>query len=112
MHVELSSKTEKGAALRFAVSDTGIGIPADKQAVLFQKFGQGDASTSRRYGGTGLGLAISKDLVERMGGEIGLISVEGKGSEFWFTVRLETAADTVEQPEIAKTIHKLTDARR
>ena len=92
--VELSSQTGRRIAPRFAIRDTGIGIPTDKQAVLFQKFGQGDASTSRRYGGTGLGLAISKDLVERMGGEIGLISEEDKGSEFWFTVELETAPDS------------------
>ncbi len=82
------SASETDAVIRCSVKDTGIGIPADKQAMLFNKFTQVDASTTRRYGGTGLGLAISKQLVEHMGGEIGLVSEEGRGAEFWFTVRV------------------------
>jgi signal transduction histidine kinase/DNA-binding response OmpR family regulator len=92
LRVSLAAQDANRATLRFAVCDTGIGIPKDKLGLLFNKFSQVDASTSRQYGGTGLGLAISKQLSEMMGGEIGVISEDGKGSEFWFTVRLEKQA--------------------
>ena len=74
-------------ALHFEVQDTGIGIPADKQADIFEPFKQADGSTTRKYGGTGLGLSISTRLVEGMGGRLWLESEEGKGSTFHFIIR-------------------------
>ncbi|MEI8132625.1 MAG: PAS domain S-box protein, partial [Leptolinea sp.] len=88
VRVACVSKTNTDAELRFSIRDTGIGIPPEKIGLLFNKFSQVDASTTRQYGGTGLGLAISKQLAELMGGRIGVESEAGQGAEFWFTVRL------------------------
>ncbi|MFH1019473.1 MAG: ATP-binding protein [Pseudomonadota bacterium] len=92
IQVSLLSETADQATLRFAVEDTGIGIPPQKIHLLFGAFQQVDASISRKFGGTGLGLAISKRLTELLGGEIGVESEEGKGSTFWFTAILKKQA--------------------
>lgn len=98
VEVCLMEKSDDRRLLRFTVSDTGIGVPAEKQGILFNKFTQIDSSTTRKFGGTGLGLAISKQLAELMDGQIGVNNRKGRGAEFWFTARFRLEETAVDAP--------------
>jgi PAS domain S-box-containing protein len=87
------------ALLEFSVSDTGIGIPADKQALLFNPFSQADSSTTRQFGGTGLGLSLVRSMAMLMGGDVGIDSEAGRGSRFWFRIRADLLAPGTDSRE-------------
>jgi two-component system sensor histidine kinase RpfC len=97
LRAEQIQETPKSVQLRIEVSDTGIGIIPEAQARIFERFTQADDSITRRFGGSGLGTTIAKQLVELMGGEIGLQSEPGKGTTFWFTLDLEKQHDLIPQ---------------
>ncbi len=103
VRVSRLEETEAALVFRISISDTGIGITTDAQRLLFQPFVQADGSTTRRHGGTGLGLAISRQLIELMGGRIGLDSEPGRGSVFWFELslpKLIEAAPAIREPDL------------
>jgi len=103
-HVAVRCRAPEPGLLRFEVEDTGVGIPAEAQSRLFQRFNQADASTTRKFGGSGLGLAITRRLAEMMNGQVGFTSREGEGSTFWFEVRAEAAQATAEPVELSDSV--------
>jgi two-component system, sensor histidine kinase and response regulator len=113
IRAESLQETESHVRVHFSVQDTGIGIPTERQPAIFDRFTQADGSTTRKYGGTGLGLTISRQLVEAMGGVMGLKSEAGIGSDFWFDITFKKISSELlpETPSAALTAMDLRSAR-
>jgi signal transduction histidine kinase/DNA-binding response OmpR family regulator len=110
LSVEIESRDERGFTLHYSLRDTGIGIPAEKQKLIFEPFSQADASTTRKYGGTGLGLTISSRLIEMMGGKLWVESQAGGGSTFHFSARF--ALGSAQDPGAASADSTVLDQLR
>ncbi|WP_227817920.1 hybrid sensor histidine kinase/response regulator [Nitrogeniibacter aestuarii] len=104
--VELLERRGEQVSLRFVVVDTGVGLSREVQASIFDAFSQADSSTTRRFGGTGLGLSIARKLAIAMGGDVGVVSEPGEGSQFWFTVTVQYVAEAGEPVESSETFGK------
>ncbi|MBF0273356.1 MAG: HAMP domain-containing protein [Magnetococcales bacterium] len=108
IRVAVAERTGEKRVLRFEVRDSGLGMNTNQREHLFDRFTQGDASSTRRHGGTGLGLALCRALVTRMGGELGVESEPGQGSCFWFTVEVREALSGEGMPESATLLDEIT----